>query len=259
MKNRKRLGSIETKLNVRQLVSVHIQEARKYSSAMSYARAMSGPPSWPPTLCMRIAELYPQAGRDSDPVVQHEVRCAVREGLFLAHLWGGCAMSIVEEWRVWALEAQVLSYRLLLMWAVDATKREPMAEWLDDARAHLRTLEDHLAAVRIIEREYFGGTNLLFRDDEARVVGMISSIESMVAEAEQEFACVPPTVEEVQCPTSRNSGDQTTGPRERPAPSAQAFRIASELVRLAKSHAHWACDEAEQAVAVLTPVALGSA
>lgn len=255
MKHRRRLGSLESKLNVRQLVSLHIQEARKSPSLMSYARSLAGTPTLPPTLCQRIADLYPKSDRETDPVVQHELMCSVREGLFLAYLWGGCVMSVVESWRQWSLEAQGLSYRLVLIWATESTKGQQMLEWIHDAKKMLRGIKVHLEAVQLIAREYFGGEALLFSADEERVVGLVLSIEEMIGEAERECAMSS----QVPVPNLVSAGGSTRGENTGPSLRASAndalsVLIEADFLRIAMSRAIAVDADLEDVVSMLVPM-----
>jgi hypothetical protein len=258
MKHRRRLGSLESKLNVRQLVSLHIQEARKSPSLMSYARSLAGTPTLPPTLCQRIADLYPKADRETDPVVHHELMCAVREGLFLAHLWGGCVMSVVEGWRQWSLEAQVLSYRLVLIWATESTKGQQMLEWIHEAKKMLRGIKVHVEAVQLIAREYFGGEALLFRADEERVLALLLSIEEMIELAAREYG------DDLRAAEGRGAeaSPLQAGGRDcqfRGGRNITVDRIVADRVRIARTHALTACGNTEDTESILEQMFLHAA
>ncbi len=180
-----RIRRVAGNLSVPQMVLLSIQEARGFPDMFAHGAALAARPVEAGTLCDRIEAAVRRASVGMDRERRDDlVRRAQRGGLFLAHLFTECNASLARSQRERELEGCVLA---LLLRAAEsggaaehASGEHDPARWRRAADEYRRRLAEALGAVRLIEREYFGGASILYPGAEAALIEQIVGIERLI-------------------------------------------------------------------------------
>jgi hypothetical protein len=222
MARQKRLSEIEGSLSPKEIVLLHIGQARTFRSMGDYARSLIGKPVPGGTLCSRIEDSVVRAQRGQPREVRNRlIRLAQRDGLFLARLAGECNGAIAEQRRERHLETTLVSASMLAVTAegTDEGVLRALGAWFKLARGFRGRLVDVVEAVRAIETEYFDGNAILYPDSEADLRACIQKVEELIGSVEpvEDFLRGEGVMEE-KPPPARATRQLRAAPLGRPPP-----------------------------------------
>lgn len=162
-----RIKNLERALSPKQIVLLEIQEWRRHSHIVAYAKAVaSGALGQEGTLCMRVEKAVQQsARRTTGKASPARIREAQREALFLITLAEVCAVFLAESEAETLLRGQLvaaLGFVALLAESSgdDFEKHRRRARVIADE--HVQHLGKILRAVELVQVEYFDGQCILF-------------------------------------------------------------------------------------------------
>jgi hypothetical protein len=187
MKAEPRMQRIERNLSPRQLVLMEVRESRdRYSSLREYGAAAARTGFSKPALLDRIAESVKATTRGLARDQQIRlIRSAQREGMFLGRLANHCAANLEESEREHELTTALLHATVgLALTAPPARRDKELDNCLVAARRIHVTFAVKLAAVRLIEKEYYGGLRIVFRSPEKHLREHIGSIDRLIGRLE---------------------------------------------------------------------------
>ena len=190
MKAEPRMQRIERNLSPRQLVLMEVRESRdRYNSLLEYATAAAETGFSKPVLLDRIAECVKATTRGLARDQQFRlIRSAQREGMFLGRLANHCAANLEESEREHELTTALLYATVgLALTAAPARRDKELNDCLVAARRIHCVFAVKLAAVRLVEQEYYEGLRIVFRSSEehlreqmAATVRMIDRLEGQL-------------------------------------------------------------------------------
>jgi hypothetical protein len=183
MKAEPRMQRIERNVSPRQLVLMEVRESRdRYGSLLEYGTAAVETSFSKPALLDRIAESVKATTRGvaRDQQVRL-IRSARREGMFLGRLANHCAAILEESEREHDLRTALLYATVgLALTAPPASRDKELDNCLVAARRIRGAFAVKLAAVRLIEKEYYEGLRIVFRSSETHLREHIGSIGRLI-------------------------------------------------------------------------------
>jgi hypothetical protein len=183
MKAEPRMQRIERNLSPRQLVLMEVRESRaRYSSLLEYGAAAAESGFLKPALLDRIAESVKAntRGLARDQQIRL-IRSAQREGMFLGRLANHCAANLEESEREHELSTALLYATVgLALTSPPARRDKELNDCLVAARRIHITFAVKLAAVRLVEQEYYEGLRIVFRSSEGHLREQMDATARMI-------------------------------------------------------------------------------
>ncbi|HEX2837182.1 MAG TPA: hypothetical protein VHN77_03540 [Phycisphaerales bacterium] len=240
MKGASKLRAVETALSPRQIALLEIENWRKFPTPRECLVAMmDGRASTSDDWAGQVRESVRLKHKGAKPEALHRLqREGLREAWFLLALAGRCLLDLEHDREAIGLQRRLVHALTMVLFLTAQSK----SEWLEQLPDPLQEAEKFLFrvrglqdAVRLIEREYFGGRSILFEETEAWLKDEVASAESLVGLYNQ--TC-----------------NLSVGVESQDSAFKRARDLAAEWVTYTRAEIHEKLDEREDATALLKPM-----
>lgn len=179
-----RIKAVKGAFSPRQIALLEIEDMRRFPNHTACLVAiMDGQVCKGGTYVDRVLESVKRAHKGAKPeTIRRLQQEGIREAMFLIALAGECTRELEQSREAIGMQRRFVHALAMVVYLTAEAKTEwfdRMPDACEEAENYLWRVRSLRDAVRLIEREYFGGRPILFADTEAWLADEVACAESL--------------------------------------------------------------------------------